>query len=174
MANKYVVISKYNGLLSVQELNSGIRYVWNQIGDRLDLTEDQLRSILNTPGGRYTLENHVAIEDPAIVKKLGINAEPEYFYTEEDIKKLLLEGSEDQLRDALDFSPEGTKELIAETAVKIQLADRNKVAIITASTGRNIENQINIFREVNENAKATPTRGRRAAALKPAELNSAK
>ena len=102
MANKYVVISKYNGTLSVQELNSGIRYVWNQIGDKLDLTEDQLRSILNTPGGRYTLENYVAIENPEIVKKLGINAEPEYFYTEEDIKKLLLEGSEDQLKDALD------------------------------------------------------------------------
>ena len=174
MANKYVVISKYNGTLSVQELNSGIRYVWNQIGDKLDLTEDQLRSILNTPGGRYTLENYVAIENPEIVKKLGINAEPEYFYTEEDIKKLLLEGSEDQLKDALDFSPEGTKELIAETAVKIQLSDRNKIAIITAGTGRNIENQINIFRENNENVKSTPTRGRRAAALKPTELNSAK
>ena len=64
--------------------------------------------------------------------------------------------------------------MIAETAVKIQLSDRNKVAIITAGTGRNIENQINIFRENNENVKSTPTRGRRAAALKPTELNSAK
>lgn len=57
------------------------------------------------PGGRTLMQNMLLIEDPEAVESLNITAEQEYFMTEEDVIKMLVNGSLDQLLDALDFAP---------------------------------------------------------------------
>jgi hypothetical protein len=163
---KYNVTSKFNGYVSVSLLNSGIKYVWNNINSSLDLTKEEIKQILNTPGGRDILENKVIISDADILKELNLNVEPEYFYTEKDIEDLLKNGSIDQLQDALDFAPEGTVDLIVETATKMKLEDRNKLKIIKESTGFDVESMIDISAD-NQNEQETTERTRRAAPYKP-------
>jgi hypothetical protein len=65
--------------------------------------------------------------------------------TEDDIKKILSpEGTLDQLRDFLDYSPEGGKELIKKLAVEMELPDTRKRKIISEATGFSIDNAINV------------------------------
>ena len=47
------------------------------------------------------------------------NVEPEYFYTEKEVKELLTNGSLEQLEDTLNFAPEGVIELIKTMPVKM-------------------------------------------------------
>lgn len=154
---KYKVTSKYNGFLTIKMPNTGIKYIWNRINDSRELTLDQLKEILNAPGGRTIIENKLVIEDPEAVKALEMDVEPEYFYSEEDIKALLETGTIEQLEDALNFAPEGTKELIAETAVKIKIENRDKIALITEKTGRDINDQIKVEMESSKEDSAAPT-----------------
>ena len=78
-----------------------------------------------------------------------MEVEPEYFYTEVEIKKLLNEGSLDQLKDALDYAPDGAIELIKKIAVETQLPDMRKRKIISEATGFNIDNAINVNNVLN-------------------------
>ena len=54
---------------------------------------------------------------------------------EEQIKTMLISGSVDQLLDALDFGPDGVKDLIKSFAVSIPLRDIEKMAAIKDKTG---------------------------------------
>ena len=82
------------------------------------------------------------INDKDALSALNITTEPEYFYTEAEVKELLTKGTLDQLKDCLDFAPEGVIELIKKIAVEIELPDTLKRAAITKRTGFNIDNAI--------------------------------
>jgi hypothetical protein len=72
------------------------------------------------------------------------DVEPEYHYTEDDVRKLVHEGSLDQLEDALNFAPEGVINLIKDIAVKEEVADMRKRQMIYDKTGFNVNNAINV------------------------------
>ena len=166
MEKKYVVISKYNGYVSVSLLNSGIKYIWNSINDKQELNIEQLKQILNTPGGREILENKVTIQDKEAIEELGLNVEPEYYYSERDVEDLLKDGSLEQLQDAIEFAPEGTVSLIIETATKIKLEDRNKIKTIKDMTGADVASMIDISADSLKEEKETGDHARRAAVYK--------
>ena len=64
---------------------------------------EELQQLQWVPGGEYILKHLLIINDRDALSALNMEVEPEYFYTEEDIKKLLSpEGTLDQLRDFLD------------------------------------------------------------------------
>ena len=138
----YDVESKYTGRLSITESATGSYYVWAGAGIILRLTEQEIKNIINTPGGRNIIENYLIVNDKDLLDKMKIDVQPEYFYTKEDVKKLLEEGTEDQLKDAIDFAPEGTKELIADVAVEERIPNLNKIETISKGTGRDIASQI--------------------------------
>ena len=58
---------------------------------KIDLEE--LRELSTIPGGDFLLKNYLIINDKSALDYLELNPEPEYFYTEEEIKTLLLSGS---------------------------------------------------------------------------------
>ena len=103
---------------------------------------DELESLQYAPGGEYTLKHLLMINDKDALSALNITTEPEYFYTEAEVKELLTKGTLDQLKDCLDFAPEGVIELIKKIAVEIELPDTLKRAAITKRTGFNIDNAI--------------------------------
>ena len=103
---------------------------------------EELESLQYAPGGEYTLKHLLMINDKDALSALNITTEPEYFYTEAEVKELLTKGTLDQLKDCLDFAPEGVIELIKKIAVEIELPDTLKRAAITKRTGFNIDNAI--------------------------------
>ena len=103
---------------------------------------EELESLQYAPGGEYTLKHLLMINDKDALSALNITTEPEYFYTEAEVKELLAKGSLDQLKDCLDFAPEGVIELIKKIAVETELPDTLKRAAISKRTGFNIDNAI--------------------------------
>ena len=70
--------------------------------------------------------------------------EPEYFYSDEEVKKILLEGTLEQLEDTLNFAPEGVIDLIKQLACDLEIFDVRKRDLISENTGFNISNAISI------------------------------
>ena len=131
-----------------------------------ELSVLELRRLSWLPGGRSIIMNHLIIDNAALVKELLNDVEPEYYYTSDDIKDLLLYGTEDQLRDALDFAPQGVTELIKDIAVNIKLNDMRKREIIQKATNFDVSNAI----RVNEESEAAveEVKTRRAAPINAA------
>ena len=49
------------------------------------------------------------------LSKLGVSPEIEYFYSDMQIKDLMLKGSDDEFEDCLQFAPDGVKDLLKKT-----------------------------------------------------------
>ena len=135
------------------------------------LTALELRRLAWLPGGRALISNHLIVEDRELTRELISDVEPEYYYTREDVKDLLLHGSEDQLRDALDFGPDGVVSLIKDLAVDMKLNDVRKREIIREATNFDVSGAIRINEE--SEVKVEETKARRAAPITEAQVEDA-
>lgn len=87
----------------------------------------ELLEISAQSGGRELLYNYLLIKDPAAMREiLNVNEEPEYWLTEEKIPVWMKSCSLNEFKDALDFAPDGVKELIKKYAVELPLNDVTK------------------------------------------------
>lgn len=95
------------------------------------------------PGGLELLYNYLMVEDKEIINYL-INGEvaPEYWLTEDKIPSWLVTSSLDEFKDALDFAPEGTKDLIKKYAVLTELNDFSKREAIKEQLGFDVTRAI--------------------------------
>lgn len=178
MSKEYEVISKYNGYLSVKEYNTNITRIFPRLGFKMLLSEESIRNIAYNPGGRFILENRLIINDSELIKKLELNLEPEDTYTPDDIKELLINGSKDQLDDALNFGNDGTKELIKDTAINLEINDLEKRKVIQDYTHIDINKAIdnkNEDLETNsiQSTTTTTTKQRKAQPFKTIEEKEA-
>lgn len=112
----------------------------------------ELQQLQYVPGGDFLLEHYLMIKDKNALSVLNIEAEEEYFYTKEDVEKLLFEGTLDQLDDALTFAPQGVVSLIQDCAVELNIPDMRKRNLITEKTGFNIDNAIRVNQIMNQDA----------------------
>lgn len=103
-------------------------------GETKEVTMAELRALCYTQGGKRILKQYLIIHNEEAIAELLSKVEPEYFYTKEDIKTLLAHGTLDQLKDALDFAPEGVVSLIKEIAVETKLNDVSKREAIKEAT----------------------------------------
>ena len=96
--------------------------------------------------------------------------EPEYHYSEEDVKKLLTSGTLDQFLDCLDFAPDVIKDMIKNLAVEMPLNDMNKRQAILDKFGFDVTKAIEIkntkYDGETEETTETKVSGRRAAPIK--------
>lgn len=145
-------------LISVRNRNNGFtgysipdRGIWRNFapGETKRIPLEELQQLQYQPGGEYTLNDLFVVESQSALEYLNMKVEPEYNYTENDIRNLLLSGTMDQLRDFLDFAPEGAIELCKDIAVKEEIPDIRKRDIITEVTGFNINNAINVNHIMN-------------------------
>lgn len=149
---------------SIPEL--GIRRKFAQ-GEVKELTMNELRKLSYLPGGQVILKDCLIIHNEEALRELNPDYEPEYFYTEEDIKKLLLTGTEAEFLDCLDFAPEGVIELLKQLAVKLEINDLAKRNAIMDKTGFNVTRAIEINHESKETEESeVNTKQRRAATPK--------
>ena len=134
------------------------------------ITFAELKRVSYLPGGAELLRDYLVIEDPAAIEALNvgidIQEQPEYLYTENEIRNLLFNVSLDELKDFLDFSPDGGIEIAKQIAVNEELPDMRKRKIISEATGFNINTAIEINDMMKDNGvaeEAAPKKQRRVA-----------
>lgn len=120
------------------------------IGEEKEITMDELRKLSYIPGGKILLQDCLLIENDEAIKELLGEVEPEYKYSEKEIKYVLQNGTLDQLKDTLDFAPLGVVDLIKDMAVKLEINDIAKRDYILKKTGFNVTKAIEINKETAE------------------------
>lgn len=162
----YVTVKNRNNGYTSYILPNGVKRSFT-IGQTRKIDLEELRELKDCDGGEYILKNYLIINDKAALDYLDLNPEPEYFYTEVEINKLLSEGSLDQLDDALTYAPAGVIDLIKDIAIKTELPDMRKRKLIFEKTGFSVDNAI----KVNEILSIDETSTEEAA---PAETSKRK
>ena len=139
----YVTVKNRDNGYTSYILPNGVKRQFT-IGQTRKIDLDELKELKDCDGGEYILKNYLIINDKSALDYLDLNPEPEYFYTEVEIKKLLAEGSLDQLDDALTFAPAGVIDLIKDIAIKSELPDMRKRKLIFEKTGFSVDNAIKV------------------------------
>lgn len=138
-------------------------------GETKRISYEELLHLSYQPGGREMMQNFLQIQSEGVPKSLGINTEPEYYMSENDVIELLKNGTLDAFLDCLDFAPTGVQELIKKFAVELPLTDFEKRAALKAKTGFDVDKAIaNAGQEPDEATEkaveqkaAAPATGRR-------------
>lgn len=179
--NLVEVTNRNNGTTGYT-LSNGLHRSFN-LGETKKISLDELNELVVTPGGEYLLQNYLMIKDKSALDFLNMNPEPEYYYTETEVKRLLQEGSLEQLEDCLNFAPQGVIDLVKSIAVKIEISDVRKRDLITEKTGFNIGNAIyvnKVLEDEQSNKAEEKTTERKAAPIaiseekKPSKYNVVK
>lgn len=129
-----------------------------------EVESEEIEKLAYQPGGQELLDKYFMIMDKDFAEKVSpsVASEPEYKFTEEDIKDLLVNGSLDKFLDFLDFAPDGAIDLAKNLAVTYA-SDTNKIDAIYKKTGFNVLKAQQLAKEV-ETEKKTETRARRVVA----------
>lgn len=139
------------------------------------ITFEEIEKLSYIPGGMRLLKDYLMIQNKeayeAIFNVNTDDADPEYFYTKEEVRTLLTEGSMDQLIDCLNFAPKSVIDLVKEEAVALPLNDVAKRDVIYEKTGFNITKALEIKKIAAEPIvaeKATPAATKTATPAAPA------
>ena len=146
---KVTIMNKYGGIVGYAVEDLGVKRTFYP-GEKKEITFEELEKLSFTPGGMTILKDFLEIKnDEAIVALFNKKPEIEYYYTKEDIKNLMLNGTLDQFLDCLDFAPMSVKETIKETKydggedvkeleakAQRRAAPLKKENVATAPTGR--------------------------------------
>lgn len=130
----------------------------------ISLPRDLIERMEYDRGGSYMLKEILSVKDESIRENIGVPADQiEYDWTVSDVDKCLNEGTLDELRDALDFAPQAIRDLIVVRAVALPINNRDKAAVISDMTGKNLENMIANKKALEENSGTVeaPKSGRR-------------
>lgn len=167
---------KGNGIVcyKIPDMNNLSR-TYNE-GEEKVITFEELRKLSYEPGGQDIIRNYLTVHDEQALKELGIKVEPEYFYSLQDIIKVMKEGSLDQFLDCLDFAPQGMLDSIKYLSVAIQLNDMEKRKAIEDKTGFNVTRAIENKHLASEPSEPTvqPISKRRAAGAENTSANPSK
>ena len=122
------------------------------------------------------LKEYLIVRDDEALRELNIQVEPEYYYTEKEVAKLMEQGSLNEFLDCLDFAPEGVLEVIKDVAVKLPLNDVAKRQAILDKMGFDVTKAIELKKVAEEDEKEVSSQGsgRRAAVPSVVEQSSSK
>ena len=109
------------------------------------ITFEQLEKLSFTPGGAMILKDFLEITNKEAANLLlHESPQPEYFYSKQDVKRIMQSGSLDEFLDCLDFAPEVIKSMIKELAVSMPLNDVAKRDAIKEKLGYDVSRAIEI------------------------------
>ena len=144
-----VEVRNRNNGFTTYTIDGGITRTFN-INEIKKIDLEELRELAMAPGGDYILRNYLLINDKTALEYLDLHPEPEYFYTETEIKDLLLNKDPDYLEDCLNFAPQGVIDLVKQMAVKLEVPDTRKRKLILDKTGFSVDNALNVNKILEE------------------------
>ena len=130
----YNVKNRSAGVATYKIPELGVRRTFSP-GETKQISAEELEKLTYRPGGMALLANFLQIMEPEAIAKVGLNPQPEYHMSEQDIKNLLLTGSLDEFLDCLDFAPPGVIDLIKKMSVSLPLGDISKRKALKDKTG---------------------------------------
>lgn len=158
-----MTIIKDDALIEVQNLTgSVVSYIIPETNNvrhfegqqvRRDITAGELRMLYATRGGRQLIEDYLGIRNRQLAEEFNIATDVfdhEYSWTQKEVDAVLKTGSLDALKDALEFGPEGIRQLIIDRAIALKIPDNNKLAAILEFTGRDVANMIKLQEELKD------------------------
>lgn len=169
--NKMVkVINKFSGTVGYDVPEMGVHRNFYPKESK-EISFEELERLSFIPGGDVILRNYLEIVDEDVIMALfNEKPEPEYHYSENDVKQLLTTGTLDQFLDCLDFAPDVIKDMIKDLAVELPLNDMAKRQAIQDKLGFDVTKAIEIkntkYDGETEEIIETKTSGRRAAPIK--------
>ena len=112
---------------------------------------EELEAVSMQPGGTKLLHDYLFVQDAKVVNELlnmSVEQEqPEYLISEEELIKWIPACSLDEFKDALDYAPEGIKDLIKKYAVELPINDVLKRTAIKDQLGFDVNEAIRIKEE---------------------------
>lgn len=142
-------------------------------GEVKELSFEEVQKLAYLPGGEHMLQHYLVIENIEARDEILGTVELEYDYSDADVKRLLTNGSLDELLDCLDFAPMGVLDMVKKYAVELELNDVRKRKAILGKLGFNVDNAIAINIETNETVSNDEAPTRRVTAPAAAETTSA-
>ena len=130
----YNVKNRSAGVACYKVPELGVRRSF-QPGEVKKISAEELEKLTYRPGGMAILSNFLQIQDAEAIAKVGLKPQPEYHMSEQDIVKLMKDGSLDEFLDCLDFAPPGVIDLIKKLSVSLPMTDFQKVNALKAKTG---------------------------------------
>ena len=176
--NKMVkVINKFNGTVGYDVPEMGVHRNFYPKESK-EISFEELERLSFIPGGDEILRNYLEIVDEDVIMVLfNEKPEPEYHYSENDVKQLLTTGTLDQFLDCLDFAPDVIKDMIKDLAVELPLNDMAKRQAIQNKLGFDVTKAIEIkntkYDGETEETTETKVSGRRAAPIKTDNVTAA-
>ena len=164
----YIVKNRSDGMVVYSLPEHNIRREF-MAGETKKIKYFELEQLSYVPGGRVLMENYLQISDPEALEDLGVQAEPEYFLSEEQVVDLVKNGSIEAFLDCLDFAPDGVINLVKKYAVELPMTDTQKRHALKAKTGFDVDAAVrNNEPDINpsDTILANPNAERR---VKPAE-----
>lgn len=159
------VTNRDNGSVGYTVPDLGVHRTF-QPRESKEISAEELRKLSYLPGGDVIIKEYLIIHNEELLKELLGEVEPEYYYSEDEVKALLLSGSLEQLQDCLDFAPNGVIDLIKSLAVSLKIDNVSKRKAIQDKTGFNVTRAIEINEETDEETTSKEgTHGRRAAPI---------
>lgn len=138
------VVNRYSGVVGyeVPELQIHRNFFPNE---HKEISYEELEKLSFNPGGEVILREYLEITDKEVADKLlHQSPEPEYFYSEADVEKIMKEGTLDQFLDCLDFAPSVILDMIKNKAVEMPLNDVAKRNAIKEKLGFDVTRAIEI------------------------------
>ena len=164
-SNKMYTVKNRSASMVVYKIpEEGIRREFAP-GESKTIPFAELEKLSFIAGGRELMSNFLQIQSQEATQDLGIHTEPEYNMSEQDVIKLMQEGSLDEFLDCLDFAPTGIIDMIKQFAVSLPLNDLEKRRALKNKTGFDVNSALmHIEAEKNEDkvdADAAPVAQRR-------------
>jgi len=144
--------------------DTGTRKVFSP-GETKMVTFEEIEKLSWAKGGRSLLKNYLIIGDEDAAQEILGEIEPEYYYDQETVKKLLIEGTLDQLKDALEFAPAGVVDLIKQEAVDLKINNVDKREAIKQQTNFDVDTAIRLNLEEQTTSPVAATNKRRTSPL---------
>jgi hypothetical protein len=119
-------------------------------GETKVVSAKELEQLTYQPGGMTLLTSFLQVQDEDTLNAMGARVEPEYHMSEQDVAKLILNGSLDAFLDALDFAPVGVIDLIKTMSVSLPLVDMQKRKALKEKTGFDVDAAIRHIEEDKE------------------------
>lgn len=145
---------------TVPDLNVKRRFM---PGEVKEISIEEITALTYLPGGTVLIRDNLQFAKEDISKIETEEPEREYFYTDEQIKSLILEASLDEFLDALDYAPKGMLEVIKKYAIELPMTDLNKAEALKEKTGFDTLKALNFMKEekIDSTDEVAPIRKRR-------------
>ncbi len=145
---------------------------WTSNDEVKMITFHELYTLSNEPGGRGILQYFLLIKDQEVLRALSLPTDPEYLYSEEDCKKLALQGTKDQILDALEFGGYGVASLIKKAATENKIDSSTRKGMLNSIFGFDLDAIYDNMEALTgvSGAKSGTERKRRAEAINSEEV----